>query len=381
MTATPAVQVTDQERVLAVSLELAKASWKVGLNDARHNTRVVRADAPTPMARLEQALAQVEQTRERWALPSDTRVVVIYEAGQDGFWIKRALRERGIEAHVIDPASLPVPRHRRRAKTDRIDARRLVSALLAWLRGDRDQMRAVHMPDEAEEASRHWRRERKLLQKEICQHRDRIRKLLRTVGCWQEVDRDFGHRLSQGEVRDWRGRSIDGALRWRLSRELERLEQARAQLKALEAECEQHLLGRQRQQVRALQALRGIGETGSLDLVLELFWRDFDNRRQVGAATGLVPQPHSSGDQHSDQGISKQGNARVRSLLVEMAWMWLRYQPESRITRWFAERTRGAGKRARRVAIVAVARRLAIALWRYLEQGVVPEGARLKPVY
>ena len=367
--------------VLAVSLELSKGSWKMALHDGRRQRPAIHSVAHERAAgRLGQAVAVIEQTKKKWRLGAGTRVVVCYEAGQDGFWIERALSELGYEVKVVDPASIPVQRQARRAKTDRLDAIKLVMSLLAWLRGEQDRLHVVRVPAPEAEAQRHLVRDRAELQKEIGQHRDRIRKLLRTVGCWGEVEGDFDQRLRQGQVCCHDGAALPAPLRARLERECERLALAQKQYKQLEAALAEQLPAPVKQRIGHLVRLRGVGHTGASRLVLELFWRDFANRRQVGSCVGLVPQPYDSGQSRVDQGISKQGNRRVRALLIEMAWMWLRYQPESALTKWFTQRTQGAGpnKRGKRIAIVAVARKLAIALWRYLEDGVIPEGALMK---
>ena len=330
--------------------------------------------------RLADAVAVIEAAKKKWALDEKTRVVVSYEAGQDGFWISRALSKFGFEVLVVDPASIPVERRARRAKTDRLDAIKLVLALRAWLRGERHRMHVVRVPAADAEARRHLTRDRGELQKEIGQHRDRMRKLLRTVGCWDDVDGDFAGRLQRGEVTCHDGSALPLEMRQRFERECARLALATAQLATLEATLLEALPAPVRARINQLTALKAVGRVGAMRLVLELFWRDFANRRQVGACVGLVPQPYDSGDSRVDQGISKQGNRRVRALLIEMAWFWLRYQPQSELSHWFARRTQGGGpnKRGRRIAVVAVARRLAIALWRYLAQGVVPAGAVMK---
>ena len=371
---------TPDSDFLAVSLELASGKWKLAFQDGKRPNAAIRTvDDEEPAARLDAVLAEVDKIKAKWGWPATLRTVFLYEAGQDGFWIARRLVALGHEALVCDPASLLVQRHARRAKTDRLDAIALVTTLRAWLGGEKDRMRVVRIPSEADEARRHIVRDRGQLQKEALQHRDRIRKLLRTVGCWDSVGSDIGARLTDGQVRCHDGRPLPPELHQRLSREAERLDLAARQLAALEADMVAQLPAPTRERAARLQRLRGVGPVGAVRLVLELFWRRFDNRKQVGAAVGLVPQPYDSGNSRVDQGISKQGNRRVRSLLVEMAWFWLRYQPTSAISRWFAEFTGGGrGKRHKRVAIVAVARRLVIALWRYLEHDVLPDGAQLK---
>ena len=376
---------TLDSQTLTASLELASKHWKVALQDGTHALpTVLTTQQETASERFEEMVAMLEKARHEWKLAASCRVVVLYEAGQDGFWISRALAQRGYEAIVADPASIPVERQARRAKTDRLDAIRLLSCLRGWLRGERDRLRAVRMPSPEAEEMRHLIRERGQLQKEVCQHRDRICKLLRTVGCWVSVGATFADQLERNEVVCFDGVALPQCLRQRLMRECERMKLAAQQLKELEAVLPEHLPDGMARSVATLKRLRGIGQVGAHRLVLELFWRHFDNARQVGSCVGLVPQPYDSGQSRVDQGISKQGNRRVRALLIEMAWMWLRHQPGSELSKWFVRRTAtgttdpSAGKRGKRVAIVAVARRLVIALWRYLKDGAMPAGAELK---
>lgn len=366
---------------LALSLELSSGSWKIAACDGcREKPALHGADAKAPWERLQQVLQCIEQLKAKWQLPADSEIYVVYEAGQDAFWIARALQAAGIKVFVVDPASIPVARHARRAKTDRLDALTLLECLFGWLRGERQRMHVVRIPSQQAEAQHQLIRDRGELQKEIGQHRDRTRKLLRTVGCWEEVQADLPARLAGGTLRCWDGQALPEPLRERLARECERLVLAQQQLAALEEQLRRQLPAPLQQRIEQLARLKGVGWIGAMRLVIELFWRQFHNRRQVGSCIGLVAQPYDSGASRVDQGISKQGNRKVRALLIEMAWMWLRYQSESAIARWFAMRTAGnaANKRGKRIAIVAVARRLAIALWRYIEQGVMPEGAKLK---
>ncbi|MFM0008538.1 IS110 family transposase [Paraburkholderia dipogonis] len=368
--------------LLAVSLELAAAKWKVALHDGRREKPAVHTVAqPQAAARLKAVLDLIEAHKKKWALPADVRIAVSYEAGQEAFWICRALNSRHIDCYVVDPASIPVERHQRRAKTDRLDVIKLVINLRAWLRGERDRMHVVHAPSPHDEASRQLMRERGQLQKEVLQHLDRMRKLLATLGCWDPVNhRAFAGRLQRDEVCCHDGTPLPRELREWLLRECERLALVEQQLAALEKTRQMDVPAPARQRCDALARLHGIGEVGASRLALELFWREFNNRREVGACVGLVPQPYDSGESQVDQGISKQGNRRVRALLIEIAWNWLRYQPNSVLTQWFNQRTLGTGpnRRARRIAIVAVARRLTIALWRYLRDGEIPKGAQLK---
>jgi len=248
-----------EERVLAVSLELAAAKWKVALHDGHREQPAVHTVAHLQAsARLQAALDLIEQHKEKWSLPAGVRVVVSYEAGQDGFWICRALQGRGIECYVIDPASIPVERHKRRAKTDRLDAIKLVINLRAWLRGERDRMHVVHVPSPQDEASRHLMRDRGQLQKEVLQHCDRMRKLLTTLGCWDEVDhKHFAGRLARDEVKCHDGAPLPPEMRERLLRECERLALAQYQLAALEKTRQASLPAPARQRRDDLARLKG----------------------------------------------------------------------------------------------------------------------------
>lgn len=369
----------DRRPALDVSLELAGKAWKLAATDGKRAHPAMSVVDATPLwARLQALLCRMRELQQKWGLPRDSEIHLIYEAGQDGFWIARALQAEGIEVFVVDAASIPVARQARRAKTDRLDALKLLQVLRNWLRGERAEVRMVHVPSKEAEARRLLARERGLLQKEVGQHRDRTRKLLLLHGCTEELDHDFVERLAAGKVRRADGTPLPEELWDWLMREAERLELARRQLAQLEKSLLQQLPESVQRCVAQLAQLKGVGWVGAMRLVLELFWRDFANRRQVGACVGLVPQPYDSGDSHVDQGISKQGNRRVRALLIEIAWFWVRYQPCSEIAQWFAKRTAAGSKRGKRVAIVAVARRLAIALWRYLRDGVIPAGAQLK---
>jgi transposase len=366
---------------MEVSLELAGKAWKIALTDGKRlNPAVSQVEAEQLGRRLDELLDCLQQFKRKWGLPAGCPVALIYEAGQDGFWIARSLQARGVEVFVVDAASIPVARQARRRKTDRLDALKLLDVLRSWLRGERSEVRMVHIPSEEAEAQRLLARERGLLQKEIEQHRDRTRKLLLLHGCIDELDDSFVERLAAGKVRRADGRPLPEELWDWLMREWERMELVCSQRAKLEKTLLHQLDESVQRCIALLARLKGIGWVGAMRLVLELFWREFANRRQVGACVGLVPQPYDSGDSHVDQGISKQGNRRVRALLIEMAWMWLRYQPDSALAQWFAKRTGGPNKRGKRIAIVAVARRLAIALWRYLRDGVIPAGAQLKAV-
>lgn len=382
MQPTQALNFTRDEEVLAVSLELASKSWKIGLDDGRRKVPLVKVvDHVRAEGRVGEVLAVIAAAKVKFGLAPGVPVVVVYEAGQDGFWIVRDLEERGIKTLMVDPASIPVERKKRRAKTDRLDAILLVQTLRAWLRGERNRMRVVHVPSAEAEARRQLVRERGILQKELGQHRDRMRKLLRLEGCWESVQDDLQGRLERGEVKGRRGRALSAELRERLLRECARRQLVAGQLAKLEQTLPEQLPAAVQERLLRLMQMKAVGLVGAERLLLELFWRDFHNRREVGSCVGLAPQPYDSGASRVDQGISKAGNQRVRALVIEMAWMWLRYQPQSALARWFMQRTSGTGlnKRSRRIAIVAVARRLVILLWRYLKDGVLPKDVLLKP--
>ena len=368
---------------LYVALELSGKCWKIGIKDVRHEKpSIYNAVAEQADRRFGETVERIEAQKRKWELCADCKVYVVYEAGQDGFWICRALRAQGYECLVADPASIPVNRQARRAKTDRLDTLLLLSSLMAYVGGDRSRMRAIRVPSEADEDMRHIARSRGELQKEIGQHRQRMSKLLKTVGNWDDVDGKLIERLKEGQVFGFGGTPIKEELRKQLLDECERLLLVEKQFAALEKEMLARLPQEVQDRVAKLERLKGVGRVGAMRLVLELFWRKFNNRRELGACVGLVPQPWDSGEMRSDQGISKQGNRRVRALLIELAWLWLRYQPTSGLARWFNEHTSGSGqgKRSKRIAIVAVARKLVIALWRYLEEGVMPAEAALKRV-
>lgn len=359
-------------RKIGIAVEMSGAKWLVGSCAGMKVRRKCLSQAGA-LERLEALCAEIEVAVQRLGGDERTEVVVAYEAGQEAFWLQRMLLARGMTAEVIDPVSLKVDRRGKRAKTDRLDVEALARALYAWMSGDHTALRMVRMPSVEDEDNREWQRERDRLEGERRGCLDRIGKKLRTQGiwCWDRT------RLRDDTLRGADGRPLGRFLRLAMLMELERVELAEAKLKELERLLEQ-LPAKAGICVDRLMQLRGIGEISSRSLALKLFWREFSNRRQVGACTGLVSMAYDSGTMRQDQGISKQGDPRLRALLVELSWFWVRHQPESVITTWFKQRTEGQGKRHKRTMIVAVARRLAIALWRYLKDGVVPEGAVFK---
>lgn len=363
--------------LMAVAIEIAASKWVVASTAGGKLRRVVLSQE-CPRERFEALLAELLKARQVLKLPAQARVVVAYEAGQEGFWLVRALQGHGIDAEVIDPVSLKVDRRAKRVKTDRLDAEALVSALWRFINGDQRELRMVRVPSETAEDAREWQRERNRLAAEVRACRDRISKKLRTQGLWSLPSKTWRSDLREGRLRTFREKPLGPQLQQALVIELERLELVESKLKALESDTSR--LDRDtRERIERLAQLRGIGAAGSSALAMSLFWRDFANRRQVGACVGLTGTPYDSGTSRQDQGISKTGDPQLRALLVELSWLWLRLQPGSAITRWFHQRTQGAGKRGRRVMIVAVARKLAVALWRYLKFGEIPQGAQLKP--
>jgi len=302
-------------------------------------------------------------------------------AGRDGFWLHRYLIRVGIENVVVDSSSIEVNRRRRRAKTDRIDADKLLSLLIRHHQGEWGIWSVVNVPCVEAEDARRLHRELERLKRERLGHSNRIQGLLITQGSRLEPGADFLARLER--VTSWDGSALPADLKAELVREYERLKLVRDQIKTLKRTRRERLKDPQndwQRQVLMLMALGAIGPDSAWLFVTEFYgWRDFRNGKQVGALAGLTGMPYSSGDSARDQGISKAGNRRVRAMAIEIAWLWLRWQPESALSQWFNERFAQGGKRMRRIGIVALARRLLVALWRYLEDGVMPEGARMIP--
>jgi transposase len=363
-----------------MALELSASEWLVAFGDGTsRKARRVKVDA----GELGQLDREMAKAKAKFDLSPDAKVVSCYEAGRDGFWIDRALRKAGVESHVVEASSIEVTRKYRRAKTDAIDVDVLLRMLIRFKNGEDRVWRTLRVPSEADEDARRPNRERDRLKKEIVGMRNRIGGLLATEGLKAEPE-DVKDLLTTARSRD--GRELGPNMKKDLERLHERLMLAVGQLANLEKE-QRALLGQQQQKespqarmIAQLMCLHGIGLQGATPLVTEFFaWRQFNNRREVGALAGLTGTPYNSGASQRDQGISKAGNKRIRHLAVELAWLWVRYQPDSAIARWFASRWGGAGKRSKKVGIVAVARKLLVSLWHYLEHGAIPTGATLKP--
>jgi transposase len=374
MTGNLQVQAYEPEGILYMALELSNSKWRLALSDGQHRRQ--KSIAAGDLLALDEELAKA---KAKWGLES-ARVVSCYEAGRDGCWLHRELERRGIENLVIDASSIEVSRRARRAKTDRLDADGLLSKLIGYWRGDRGVWRVVRVPPPEWEDRRELERERGRLLKERTGHRNRLTSALVRHGLRVAIDGAFRARLEGLVLSD--GTPLPERVKRELLRELERLELVEAQLKALMGELKRELAEDEAlEPVRRLTLLCGIGPIGAWTLVLELFgWRGIANRRELSSLCGLVPVPYNSGNMVREQGISKAGNRRVRALLIERAWLWLRYQPQSKHSQWFQRRFGGGSRRQRRIGIVALARRLVIDLWRYVEHGVLPEGARLKEV-
>jgi transposase len=331
-------------------------------------------------------LELIEKIRTRIAreLEQPVEVICCYEAGYDGFWLHRLLEAHGIRNYVIDPASLQVDRRARRTKTDGVDVERLLRSLMAYLRGEPRVWSVVRVPSVAEEDDRRLHRERDRMINERTQHVNRIKGLCALHGIYdyEPLRSDRMRRLEQLRTGD--GRELPPRVRAEIRRELQRLELVLQMIKAIEKERNAIASGKAASshpyanKIQGLVKIKSIGSEIATVLAGEVFYRRFDNRQQLGSYVGLTPSPFKSGAVNREQGISKAGNPKARTIMIELAWSWLRFQPDSPLSIWFHERVGSAKGRIRRITIVAVARKLLIALWRYLENGLVPEGAILK---
>jgi transposase len=366
--------------VLHLAFELGDTTWKLGFTPGFGQRPRLRTIAPRDLVTLER---EVELAKQRFKLPAATDVVSCYEAGREGFWLHRALVARGIRNVIVDSASIEVNRRARRAKSDRLDAEKLVMMLVRATQGDRRVWRAVRVASVAEEDARQLHRELATVTRMKTAVLSRINGLLATQGLRLTAEDEMPTALAT--LRTWDGAPLPPKLRARLAREWAEVEHLSERLRKLKTA--QRAETRQAEtvedpaprQMRQLMGLRGLGFAISAVTVREFFgWRQFKNQRQVGGLAGLTAPPHSSGGTHHAQHISKAGNRYVRHAAVELAWCWLRYQPDSALSRWYAGKFGHGGPVTRRIGVVALARKLLIALWRYLEDGVVPEGAALK---
>jgi transposase len=376
-----------------VSLELSQSKWLLtslspGNGEKLSKFTIAGSDVAGLLARFAE-LQRKAQARTGQRFP----LVIIQEAGLDGFWVHRVLAAEGIESHVVDPASIAVSRRKRRVKTDRIDGEMLIRTLLAYKRGEPRVCAMVRAPTPEEEDRRRVSRERKSLTNERIRHVNRIKGLLFGQGIrgYEPLRRDRRKRLDELTTGD--GRALPAQLRAQISRELDRLELLMEQVKACEQERDALLTavhpaleaGQRVEPGEAtppapsvpamLLALKGIGPETASVLWLEGLSRRFDNRRQVAAYAGLAPSHWQSGKIDHDQGVSKAGNPRLRTALIQLAWLWVRHQPDSALTIWFKARVAQNGGRLKKTTIVALARKLLVALWKNVHSGVVIEGA------
>jgi transposase len=371
-----------QLAAIFVSLELSRSNWLItSLSPGNGEKMSKHSVAAGDMAALLGRFAELQRkalARTGKSYP----IITIHEAGLDGFWLHRALQQEGIESHVVDAASIAAPRRRRRAKTDKIDGEALLRALLAYKRGEPRVCSMVVAPTPEEEDRRRLCRERQVLIEERINHANRIKGLLFAQGIPGYAPLRRNRRAQLEALRTGDGRALPEHVKAQISRELDRLELLLAQIKAVEAERNAMLAAMVKVSDEAqpshplamLLGVKGIGVEFAATLWLECFYRTFANRRQLAAYAGLAATPWQSGAIVHEQGVSKAGNPRVRTKLVQLAWLWLRHQPQSALARWF----RAKSQRGRKIAIVALARKLLVALWKYVTVGVVIEGATLK---
>src|SRR3982751_919889 len=366
-------------KAIFVSLELSHSTWVItslapggGEKMSKHAVR--SGDIAALLARLSQ-LKEKARARTGQVFP----IIVIQEAGLDGFWIHRVLQTEGIESYVVDPASIATSRRRRRAKTDRIDGEALVRALLAYKRGEPRVCAMVKAPSPHEEDRRRISREREVLTAERVQPVNRIKGLLFAQGISNDEPLHRHRRARLEELRTRDGRPLPRHLKAQLSRELDRLELLLQQIETVEVERDALLASTGKTATPALLLdLKGVGPEFAAVLWSEGLYRHFENRRQVAASAGLAPTPWQSGTIDREQGVSKAGNPRLRATMIQLAWLWLRHQPASALSRWFHERVKVVGGRLKKPMIVALARKLRIAPWKYITAGIVIEGAVIK---
>jgi transposase len=364
---------------LYLAFELGENEWKLGFTigfGQNPRRRTIKAGD------LEALEREIGLAKQRFGLPEGTRVLSCYEAGRDGFWLHRYLVSQEVENLVVDSASIEVNRRAKRAKTDRLDVKKLVTMLIRYDSGEQKVWCVVHVPSVEAEDNRHLHRVMKTFKSDRTRHVNRLKGLLVGQGVRLAVNANFQERVDR--VRLWNGEPIPPGLQARLQREFAGFQFVDGQIKALEAKRRELLRTSEDpsvEQVRRLLRLRGIGENSAWLFVMEFFaWRKFRSRRQVGGLAGLTPTPYQSGELSREQGIDKSGNSPVRSVAIEIAWGWLRHQPDSELSLWFQKRFGHGSKRLRKIGIVAVARKLLIALWRYLEYGEVPAGAQFKAI-
>jgi len=370
-------QYTTNQADLYLAFELGSKEWKLGFTvgfGQKPRERTVLAGDLAGVKR------EIGRAKRRFGLSEDARVLSCYEAGRDGFWLHRYLVNLGVVNLVVDSSSIEVNRRARRAKTDKMDLGKLLSMLMRYDNGERKVWSVVRVPTVEQEDSRQLHRELGALRGERTRHINRIKGLLASYGVRMRVSRGFLDRLETKRL--WDGRRVPLGLNKRLVREYERFEMVNRQIDEVKRERADLLKSSESsdvEMVRQLLSLRAIGPNSAWLYVMEFFgWRQFRNGREVGSLAGLVPTPHQSGEEAWERGISKAGNRHIRSMAIQIGWAWLRWQPQSKLSRWYQERFGNGSGRLRRIGIVALARKLLIDLWRFLETGVIPEGAQLK---
>jgi transposase len=363
---------------LFVALELGWNGWRLAFSSGPgQRPWLVRIPARDRTALVE----AIGTARARFGLPADCRVQSCYEAGRDGFWVHRLLTQMGVDNLIVDSSSIEVNRRARRAKTDRLDAGKLLSMLLRYHAGERELWSVVRVPTRRQEDARHLQRGIRTLKKEQTRAINRIRGLLAGQGVAVGMGRR-GLLDSLDSVRIWNGLPLPPGLRSRLEQEIVRHGFVHRQLLDLERQRDRRIresCDTAAQKLRRLMRLRGIAEAGAEVLVREFGWRRFTNRRQVGSLAGLTPTAYQSGDSYRERGISRSGNRHVRGIAIDLAWQWLRLQPRSQLTLWYQKRFAKGSPRIRKIGIVALARKLLIAIWRWADFEKLPEGAMLKP--
>ena len=362
---------------LYVALELGQDKWVLACaTQAAEKPRLRNV----PARDLERFAEEIVKAKARFGLPADAPVRTCYEAGRDGFWLHRALQQGGVDNVVVDSSSIEVDRRSKRVKSDPVDAAKLVSLLCRYHAGERKVWRVVRVPAVGDEDRRQLHRGLKDLQRQQTDCSNRIKGLLASCGLDAEVNAQF--RTTLAGLRDWAGAPVPAGLQQRMLQEFAVWEALHRQVRDAANEQERRLREGEESyldKVRRLLGLKAVGVRSAWILVVELFaWRDIKNGKELGALVGLTPTPYDSGQTEREQGISKAGNKHARGLIVELAWLWLRWQPRSALSRWYERRFGSGNKRARKVGIVALARKLLIALWRYVDQGELPEGAEEK---
>jgi len=362
--------------VLYLAFELANRSWKLGFSTGLGQKPRIRS---VPARDLEALQREIARARRRFGLDDAVPVVSCYEAGRDGFWLHRFLSsEPGRHNLVVDSASIEVNRRKRRRKTDRIDVRKLLTMLMRYHNGEARVWSVVHVPSPEAEDARHLHRELQTLKTDRTRLTNRIEGLLAAQGL-SVGSLGPGFVDALGELQLWDGSALPPQLRERLEREWQHRNRIDERIRLIERLQTEQLADPSDpalRMVRQLMSLKGIGLHSAWLFTFELFaWRRIQNRKQLAALCGLAPTPYSSGDETRDLGISKAGNTAVRAMAVQIAWGWIRHQPESALTLWFNRRFAHGGRRMRAIGIVALARRLLIELWRFVETGALPEGA------